>query len=106
MRAFSLIMAVIILIQSWMPCKDDVFAMKGDKTKTEISKTSRHNSQDHSDTCSPFCQCACCAGFSFNHMFGSVSTLEIKGDRHFTSYSPGNIIEISLPIWQPPQLLS
>jgi len=99
-------MAVIVLIQSWTPCKDDVFARTGDKSQTEISKTPQHDSRDHSDACSPFCQCACCAGFSFNHMFGSVSTPQINGDRHFTSYLPADLIEISLPIWQPPQLLS
>ena len=98
-------MAIIILIQSWTPCKDSTFAKNGEK-RTEFSTSSQQRSKDHSDTCSPFCQCSCCAGFSINHTVASVSTMDLGADRNFAVYLPVDIIEISLPIWQPPRLIA
>ncbi|WP_143774322.1 DUF6660 family protein [Niastella vici] len=105
MKFFAFIMAVIVLMQSWMPCADDAAVSTGAKANTIISKSpAQQKDKNHNDNCSPFCQCACCAGFSINHSFASVSALEVICSQHFTSYLPINIIEIALPVWQPPQL--
>ena len=107
MRIIAFVLAFIVLALSCLPCADEAYAMNGGNTKADIVKTSnQQNDQDHEDACSPFCHCTCCAGFSINHIFGSVSLINFQPGQNFTSFLPADTIEISLPIWQPPQLLS
>ncbi len=97
-------MAVLVIGLSCIPCADDVFASNPDKAKKEISTEHEHQ-ENHNDACSPFCHCTCCAGYSINHSLISISNPLISGDKFFSSYLPDNLIEVSLPIWQPPQLV-
>jgi len=70
------------------------------------SPVSHHNDHEDIDLCSPFCQCSCCAGFSII-IAPTVIPLqaEFPTSRVFTSHLPEDVIEISLPVWQPPQLV-
>lgn len=105
MKFFAVIMAFLVLTLSCLPCADDAFAVN---TKANMEAIQQHNQQDnpdHNDACSPFCHCTCCAGFSLNHNSAAVSDLVIFCNKSFASYLPDNIIEVSLPIWQPPQLV-
>ena len=105
MKIFAYIMAMMVLIQSEMPCKDTTIASNEGKAKLEtIQKSSRHDQTNHADACSPFCQCACCAGFSVNHSIAGMSHIVIHNDRSYNSFLPSKIIEIAYPVWQPPQL--
>ena len=87
-----------------MPCADDVCAIKNEKAKTELSASGSQQEKDHNDSCSPFCICNCCAGFSVNHSLASVNILDFASCRNFASYLPENIVEISLPVWEPPRI--
>lgn len=99
-------MAFMVLALSCLPCADDAFSMSIGEAKTELVKrATQENDQDHNDTCSPFCQCACCAGFSLGHGVTSISTPFFYGDKSYIFYLPENLLEISAPIWQPPKLL-
>lgn len=103
MKFFAFIMAIIVLVLSCMPCTD-TFAMTTRKAKTEITKSPASHNQP-SDACSPFCQCACCAGFSVYHSLNRFAIIEVMViNQHYSSYLPSEIIEVSLPVWQPPQL--
>ncbi|MBS1576793.1 MAG: hypothetical protein JST09_15960 [Bacteroidetes bacterium] len=105
MKFFAFLMAIIVLIQSEMPCKDIAVASKGGKTKMEtIQKSSKDHQTNHNDACSPFCQCACCAGFSINHNIASISNIIIYSNPSYNSFLPSETIEIAYPVWQPPQL--
>ncbi len=98
-------MASLALILSILPCADEGSAMKECKVKTEF--TEQHNEQDHpehNDTCSPFCHCTCCAGFSINQLFATESSLILIDSKLYTSYLSEDLFEYSPPIWQPPQL--
>jgi hypothetical protein len=97
-------MACIVLVLSCVPCMDDAFAAGNQKIKTEIAKHPSDQDSDHDDACSPFCYCSCCAGFSMNHSVASVTSLPIVCCNNFSSYLLDNLIEISLPIWQPPKI--
>lgn len=101
MRLLGFILAILILALNFLPCADSC-AIKGEKVKSEI--TTQHQGDDHNDTCSPFCHCACCAGFSINHVVTALSSSPLISSKNFYSYLPDNLIEISLPIWQPPKL--
>jgi len=96
-------MAIIVLLQSWTPCNDAVFAMQEVKAKAAISASPQQSDCGHEDACSPFCQCACCAGFSLNHSIASVSSPFCTSKKIFASYLPDHLIEISNPVWQPPK---
>ena len=104
MKLFAFIMAVIVLLQSWMPCNDAVFAIKKVKATAEISSSPQQNNDtEHEDACSPFCQCACCAGFSLNHTIASVSSPFLTSKKIVAFYLPDHLIEMSNSVWQPPK---
>jgi hypothetical protein len=106
MKLVAFIMAIIVLVLSCMPCMDEGVDMKVIKDKKELSKS--HNQQeedeDHSDACSPFCTCSCCSGFSPVYSFAAIATLFPACSTNYCSLYISSVIEISLPVWQPPQL--
>ena len=105
MKFFTFLMAIMVLALSIMPCADDANAMDNSKVKTEVTKSSHKQDNPKSDECSPFCQCACCAGFSVNHSIASINSVEFNIDSPHCSYLPTEVIEVVLPIWQPPQIV-
>lgn len=108
MRFFAFILATIVLGQSWVPCKDDdAISMTTGKSEILFVKSTPHqNHSDHNDNCSPFCHCACCAGFSIHQFFTPVFTPLVPDDIAFSSYSQNNLVDVSSPVWQPPQLIA
>jgi hypothetical protein len=107
MKLFSTFMAILVIWLSCLPCADFALAKKAVEFEKSSSVSERHNeSQDeHSDSCSPFCQCMCCAGFSITHSTAVLNEPVVRQNTHSASYVLTNIHEISLPIWQPPQLV-
>lgn len=98
-------MAFMVLALSCMPCADGAFATSVGKAKAElVKKGTQEDDQDHNDACSPFCQCACCAGFSFSYGVTTISSPFFYGDKSYIFYLPENLLEISRAIWQPPKL--
>ena len=105
MKFFAFIMAVIVLAQVCMPCDDDAIATKTGEPKPEIVQSPLHQDEnDQTDGCCNFCQCVCCGGFAINHTCTAVAIPLNPGNIEFTSYLQLNLLEISFPIWQPPQL--
>jgi hypothetical protein len=104
MKFFAFIMSIIVLALSCMPCMDEASAMKNEKAKIEISKPGTEQTTDHNDSCSPFCTCDCCAGFSINHSMTSFSILDLTSSNIYSSFLPSHLIRVSLPIWQPPRV--
>jgi hypothetical protein len=104
MKFFAFIMAILVIVLSCIPCKDFPFAMKAGKGKMELSKSSGGHSMDHPDACSPFCQCACCAGFPINHQFAEVKPLLPVYNEQYIAVYHASVVSISLPVWEPPQL--
>lgn len=85
-----------------MPCTDGANAVDG-KVKQEIVETSHQQDYPKTDACSPFCSCSCCASVSLVHPIAKEHTIPaIK--KFYSSFYCSSIIQISLAIWQPPQL--
>jgi len=99
MKLFAFIMACAVLTLSCMPC----FDVCTQTAKTEFSKTDSEQGSNHNDVCSPFCYCSCCAGFSMNHFITFISNPSINRSKDFNSYLSQDIIEVSIPVWQPPR---
>src|SRR6186713_1661062 len=105
MRLITFILSTIIMFQSYLPCADGT--EYAEKAKSEIVKGStQQKDKDHEDACSPFCHCTCCAGFSINHFISRLNYTDFTPNRNFSHFLPSKIIEVSLPIWQPPQLVA
>lgn len=85
-----------------MPCSD--VAIVEDNARYESVKSTTDNHQNRSDECSPFCACACCS------LPTVAQTLFVIGFHHpihppaYTEYRQKDFTNVSIPIWQPPQL--
>lgn len=105
MKFFAFIMAFLVLSLSVMPCADAGAAIKDTKAKTEITKTTDQQDHNDADACSPFCHCACCAGFSINHFIAALTIIPPYSSTTKSSFLHSDVIEVVLPIWQPPQIV-
>src|SRR5687767_3435406 len=74
-KCFAYIMAILVVALSCLPCADG--GTTSGKANTELVGGSEHEDDDHEDSCSPFCQCSCCAGFSISHLVAGI-TYEIS----------------------------
>lgn len=99
-------MACIVLALSCTYCTDGASVMKGNKQKEAIVKKSDNSRNNQSDNCSPFCQCSSCPGFYLSKIVTSSELIPLQTSIQFGILHTNNLIGISLPIWQPPQLIS
>lgn len=106
MKFFAFIMACIVLILSCTYCADGVSFIKGNKVKVTVIKKSNPSQNNRSDNCSPFCQCNSCPGFYLSKIVTSSELITLQTSIEFGILHTNNLIGISLPIWQPPQLIS
>lgn len=106
MRLTAFIMAILILVLSCLPCADTE-AMSLSIVKTEVSQSSReHKEHKGNDICSPFCHCSCCSTYSVVNTPLLVPILVQQPERNiYTAHISEALVEISLPVWQPPQLV-
>ena len=103
MRSFAFIMAFLVLALSIVPCADRG-ASANDNIRSELVKSAEQKGDPQKDDCSPFCHCTCCAGFSFNNNIATISSPAITTLTGFSSFLSANLIERSLPVWQPPKI--
>lgn len=106
MRLITYILAFIILGLSCFPCADAA-ATVANKIQSElvVNHNDASSDENHDDICPPFCHCSCCPGFSIIHIPASLNCIEFNPAKKFKSYLPDNLLQISLPIWQPPRLV-
>lgn len=103
MKWLAFMLNVIVLLQSFMPCADS--GIISDRSILVLGRADNHQKEsDHTDDCAPFCHCTCCAGFSVNHTIANVQTTPFRYNRSLFSIYSFNLLSISLPVWQPPQL--
>lgn len=99
MRMLTYILAILVLTLSCLPCAD------ASVTGAQMNSVTTHSDQDyHEDACSPFCICACCATSSY--VYHTTFTLVWPSSSpNYSFFYVHTLHEISLPIWQPPQLV-
>lgn len=109
MKFFSVIFSLYILILSCMPCGDAKDFSVMDNGKETFAQTNHHDHQKNTESCSPFCNCACCGSnitFSFqcpvlvtentSSFFPKHERIIVENDSFAFNFY-GNI-------WQPPQV--
>ena len=103
MKLAAVILSIVTLTLSAMPCDDEVVFNSGQSTS--ISQDSGHTNHTGYDLCSPFCSCVCCATIILEpNIYQSVLISEIPvkelNTTYFVSFS-NNYLSL---IFQPPQV--
>ncbi|MEO6669919.1 MAG: DUF6660 family protein [Ferruginibacter sp.] len=105
MKFFAFIMAMMVLTLGGMPCMDEPYVNDQGSDKIQVSSTNDTTGHSDTDACSPFCTCNCCfSGFTVIAAVTLNSFTIPATAKIYASYLPSTVIEISLPVWQPPQL--
>lgn len=106
MKLLALILSIIILGLSCLPCtdgKDNVWKGEGKTTQTIVAQLT--GDTPHSDFCNPFCSCSCCGvQISSVKMAGIEVSLPIYKLTHNDTYVTSPLTPLPTIIWQPPQL--
>ena len=103
MKFLAFIMAILVLALSLMPCAD-ANAVHDSCAKTELTAATHQQHNQAPDGCAPFCHCMCCAGFTISHL-SSFTIISLIANKQKGSFLPSEVIDITLPVWQPPQLV-
>ncbi len=112
MRLLASILAVLILVLSCLPCADmhDVSMLDHNLglnyTESAKPNSDLHQDKQERDLCSPFCHCSCCTVYYVINLPITVPRVSVqKVLQTYTSHITAEVFEISLPVWQPPQLV-
>lgn len=109
MRILAFILAITVMALSLMPCADldELRIAEQHRQEAMHQAPCGHDADPLRDLCSPFCHCSCCASFTVPQ-----STIRIPSPSYvqpapvvFTGYRLQRLLSISLPVWQPPQLV-
>lgn len=101
MRLLTYILTMLVLTLSCLPCADGAVVNPDVENASLVSHPA---SDHHEDACSPFCICTCCASFSY--VYHTVFYLaKPVSSPHYSFFYVRSLHEISLPVWQPPQLV-
>ncbi|QJD97669.1 hypothetical protein HH214_18200 [Mucilaginibacter robiniae] len=104
MKLICLILSMLVLIFSAKPCCADQECEASYGAKKELTK-SRNGKEKECQDCSPFFTCGSCVGFIVAKP-GSY-TIALVAEKLVPTYTPyrqPDLKEITLAIWQPPQL--
>ncbi|RYE53031.1 MAG: hypothetical protein EOP48_15235 [Sphingobacteriales bacterium] len=98
----AFILASLVLWLSVMPC-DDVAGFNNGAVS--ILATDHQDTQHaNNDACSPFCTCSCCTGVNFKMQVTTDAQTPFDISLENPTHISSKVIDMSLPIWQPPQL--
>lgn len=92
----------MFLVLSGMPCRDND-ELANNATAT-VNAQHHADQKGHRDACSPFCTCSCCSTLSISYPLAVLAAVPAEISIHYSSLYIGSAINISLPVWQPPQL--
>lgn len=107
MKVTAIFLTILLFALNFIPCRDAVAAnTKSSHSAVELPG-SHNDSKDHDDdSCSPLCICSCCSLASMPSTTIVVETLDEKAHPVPASVYTSQLLDISLPIWQPPQLIA
>ena len=105
MKVFALFMACLVLLLSVQPCadNDESTILTFTNTKT-ANDPAQHEDKTHNDNCTPFCHCSCCAGVSIDHIVTDIVQPYLHLTNAFLPSLATDLLQVSLPVWQPPCL--
>ncbi|MFD2147885.1 DUF6660 family protein [Mucilaginibacter antarcticus] len=96
------ILTFMVLLLTVKPCCADNCADETSISKTEQNSTSP--TEKECAGCSPFFACGTCVGFVVHKLVQLTFIAQPEVVTHVSSYKQPLLKEITLSIWQPPQL--
>ena len=107
MKLTSVILSLVFLILSCLPCADLKVNNSAHITTEFTSNHEKHSTDNHNDLCSPFCICSCCGSVIASYSHPIIIKTPIRS----------KVIKAQLPtyksilhsnfygsIWQPPKI--
>jgi hypothetical protein len=104
MKFVATILLAVIIVSSAMPCCAAECWMS-DACPTEQHDTDDAHADDCSGTCSPFCFCSACGGFTVIHLFADFQAAPQEFSKTNSSFYRSAFYRSpsSNGIWQPPK---
>ncbi|MCC7401342.1 MAG: hypothetical protein IT214_07640 [Chitinophagaceae bacterium] len=103
MKRPGFLFALYLLVVGCLPCNDSK-ACSHSNFQIIAAITNQEHHQNSKDICPPFCSCSCCSGFSINQAMSANHYSPVIFDTYLFLFSTGNLMKVSLPVWQPPKL--
>lgn len=109
MKMFSFLFSMYILVLSCLPCGDMEDCTVVDNQRIAFSETNHTNHQEDTETCPPFCKCACCGtnfvlNFSFSPLISEIAQCALSEKVKSNFYNTTFISDFYGNIWQPPKI--
>jgi len=103
MRFLSFLCVMMVLVLNFVPCAD---AHETEEAQTVTAAShGQQESSSHSDDCTPFCHCSCCASTVVVKLTASPAVPFKISNSTYIPHFEGNSMDVSLPIFQPPKLI-
>ena len=103
MKATAIFLTILLFALNFIPCKDAA-APKDAKAAVELPGAHNDSDKHDDDSCSPLCICSCCSVVPMPSPVIAVETIVERVHPVLASVYTDQLLDISLPIWQPPQL--
>lgn len=103
MRIIALFCLMMVSLLNFVPCADEQPVPSGTEMTVRLAAQNHENTLS-ADHCSPFCNCTCCATSSIAKIMSLTSTPVKEHQTNTRPYQAGEYIDISMPVWQPPQI--
>ncbi|NML24060.1 hypothetical protein HHL16_24495 [Pseudoflavitalea sp. G-6-1-2] len=98
MRLIGYLIAMLVIVLGFVPCSD---THRPSRSLTIVQQPDEHA---HEEYCSPFCHCSCCAITSISHEVPELIIPPTTHTAHNATPYTDEVLEVSIPVWQPPQL--
>ena len=103
MKILSFIFAIYFLTLAIIPCGNKECSDNGKKSTVLVQSNSCQDTNHEDEVCSPLCMCHCCGGVTL--VCDIINNTIVLNSTELNSlYSPHNISEVSISIWQPPKV--
>jgi hypothetical protein len=102
MKILSLICIIVVLALNCVPCAD---AYESEVVQTVVTVGGHQDAPVHTDECTPFCHCSCCASTVVVRLIASPAVPFKINNFSYVPHFAGASLDVDLPIFQPPKLV-
>lgn len=105
MKLWAFFLAMYVLVLAGLPCAD---VCQDEPTATATQASTPHSDDHrHTESCSPFCLCTACPGFTVPQLGPPVAASSLPVSRAGvvrSLYRSSHALEVPGRIWQPPRV--
>lgn len=107
MKVTAIFLTILLFALNFIPCRDAVASTPNNGQAAVECPGSHSDHEEHADdNCSPLCICSCCALASMPSPAIQVENIIERTHPVLVAVYSGQLLDVSLPIWQPPQLIA